>query len=101
MVTQPMKHAVRIGGISRSSQRDQRTYGRRLAFEGKLVEQVLVYVGVKGGIVFQQIFATALDVHDLRTLQFQADAQIYRNNGAHIYVLNVRRESLTCNQHVV
>src|SRR6185437_7110855 len=101
MVPETMKHAVRIGGISGGGKRNQRTYRRRLALERKLVEQIFVHIGMKSWIVLQQVFASALDVHDLRALQFQVDGQVQWDYRAHVYILSVRRKSLTGDHQVI
>ena len=51
MIAESVEQAIGIGGDSRRVERDQRTQGRRRAFQRKLVEQILVDIGMKSGIV--------------------------------------------------
>ncbi len=62
VVAQAVEQAIGIGRDPRRGQCDQRTHGRRCAFQRKLVEQVLVHVSMERGIVLQQVFAEASTV---------------------------------------
>src|SRR5579872_1436173 len=101
MITKAVKHAIRIRCISRSSKRDKRTYGRRLALQWKFVEQALVYVGVKGWIVLEKIFSCALDVDHFRTLHLQTDAHVHGNHGTHVNVLRKGSKPWSGNLEVI
>ncbi len=55
VIAEPMEEAVGVGGDTRGGGGDERAERRRLALERHLDEQVTVNIGVKGGVIFDQV----------------------------------------------
>ncbi len=55
MVAQAMEEAVGVGRNAGSGKRNQRAERRGCAFERYFVEQVAIYVDVKGRVILNQV----------------------------------------------
>src|SRR6202041_971328 len=101
VVAEPVEQTVGIRSDSRRGERYQGTDGRRRTFQGKLVEQGAVHVGVEGGFVLHQV-ATAFDSngagaagHGSRNLQREW------NRRANVNVLGVSAKSRVVDGQVI
>jgi hypothetical protein len=96
-----VKEPVGIGNDSRGSQRHQRTDRRGLAFQGKLVEESPIHVGVGRWIGLQQVGA-AFDRHrGGGTGNLKADLDRQRNIRSHVNILCEGPKSLSRDTQVI
>ena len=96
-----MKQAIRICGHSRRRQRDQRTDRGRLAFEGNLVEQSPIHVGMTDRIVLHQI-RPSLDRHGVGTSSHrQIDFHIHAQSRPDLHILRGLGEPRGRHRHVI
>ena len=101
MIPHAVEQAIGIGGDARCGQSYERTERRGLTLERKLVDQPLIHVGVKGGIVLDQV-APTFDGDNLSGRpHIQGDVQIHGNHRAHLYVLNVTSKTGGGEGHVI
>ena len=101
MIAEPVKQTVRIGRDPRRRERNQRTQRRRLAFEGKSVEQVLVDVSMERGVVLQQIVGGFDRDRRGRTRDLQLDGNVQGYVGPNFHILRIRSKSADGYRQVV
>ena len=85
VIAKTMKEAVGVGGDAGRRERDQRTERGRLAFEGQLLDQIAVDVGVQGGVILYQVVSR--DRHRGRgPTHLQLDDRSNGDGGAHRHI---------------